>query len=161
MTEKEMLAAMQTMLSPIGERLDRMEATANEQFAAIDERFASIDERFTAIDERFTAIDERFDSIDERFASIDERFASIDERFDRMEASTNERFDSMEIEIRRTRVLVEHQDHKISLVAEQYGDIAKKLDQISETSELKGRVRTLERVVENHSEQIAQLKKAN
>jgi len=87
---------------------------------------------------------------------IYEQLDSMDSRFDSM----NGRLDRIEEDNRQTRVLVEHLDHNISLVAEQYTDIAKKLESISDVPELRGRVRTLERVVASHTDQINGLKKA-
>lgn len=40
--------------------------------------------------------------------------------------------EKLETEVRRTRMLVEQQDHKISLIAEQYTDIAEKLDKAND-----------------------------
>jgi len=67
-------------------------------------------------------------------------------------------------DIRHTRMLVEQQDHKISLIAEQYTDIAEKLDKANDRAaqidELRDRVRTLETVVRNHTVSIKELRKA-
>ena len=58
-------------------------------------------------------------------------------------------------DIRYTRMLVEQQDHKISLIAEQYTDIAEKLDKANDRAaqidDVRDRLRTLETVVMNHT----------
>jgi len=91
-------------------------------------------------------------------SDIAKRFDSMDKRMDSMETKINaleESQGNIYAEIRRTHVMVEHQDHNISLIAEQYGDIAKKLDKANERAaqveDLQDRVRTLETVVMNHT----------
>lgn len=63
-----------------------------------------------------------------------------------------------------TRMLVEQQDHKISLIAEQYTDIAEKLDKANDRAaqidDMRDRLRTLETVVMNHTAAIKELRKA-
>ena len=61
-------------------------------------------------------------------------------------------------DIRYTRMLVEQQDHKISIIAEQYTDIAEKLDKANDRAaqidDVRDRLRTLETVVMNHTAAI-------
>jgi len=72
-----------------------------------------------------------------------------------------ERVTQVEDDTRHTRVLIEQNvNRKVDLVVEQYGDIARKLDRVHEIDELRDRVRTLERVVTDHTDQIQSLKKA-
>ena len=67
-------------------------------------------------------------------------------------------------DVRHTRMLMEKQEHHVRLIAEQYDDIAKKLDKANEKAaqidDLKDRVRTLEAVVRNHTVAIQELRKA-
>ena len=67
-------------------------------------------------------------------------------------------------DIRYTRMLVEQQDHKISIIAEQYTDIAEKLDKANDRAaqidDVRDRLRTLETVVMNHTAAIKELRKA-
>ena len=67
-------------------------------------------------------------------------------------------------DIRYTRMLVEQQDHKISIIAEQYTDIAEKLDKANDRAaqidDVRNRLRTLETVVMNHTAAIKELRKA-
>ena len=67
-------------------------------------------------------------------------------------------------DIRYTRMLVEQQDHKISLIAEQYTDIAEKLDKANDRAaqidDVRDRLRTLETVVMYHTAAIKELRKA-
>lgn len=74
--------------------------------------------------------------------------------------ATNERLDKVEQETRHTRVLIENQDHKIQLIAEQHSEIIEKLSVTREVDSLKGRVSTLEGTVKTHTTQIMELKKA-
>lgn len=87
---------------------------------------------------------------------INDRLDTMNKRFDKIEQNMLE----VKEEGRQTRVIAEHLDHNISLVAEQYTDIAKKLEAVSDVPNLRDRVRTLERVAENHTDQINELKKA-
>ncbi len=84
----------------------------------------------------------------------------INDRLQALEKGQEE----LRTETRHTRVLVEHQDHNIQLIAEQYGDIAKKLDKANERAaqveDLQDRVKTLENVVMNHTAAIKELRKA-
>lgn len=66
----------------------------------------------------------------------------------------------LETENRHTRVLLEKQEHNISLIAEQYGDIAQKLERVREMDDLRDRVQTLEAVARNHSARLRELDKA-
>ena len=67
-------------------------------------------------------------------------------------------------DIRYTRMLVEQQDHKISIIAEQYTDIAEKLDKANDRAaqidDMRDRLRTLETVVMNHTAVLKDLRKA-
>lgn len=72
----------------------------------------------------------------------------------------NARLDKIEEETRHTRVLIENQDHKINLIAEQHSEIIEKLSVTKEVDSLKGRVSTLEGTVKTHTAQITELKKA-
>ena len=92
--------------------------------------------------EELEPINNRLDDIDPKFDTVQQEIAGIKE------------------DVRQTRVLVEHQDHKISLIAEQYGEIARKLERVRDVDELKDRVRVLERIVANHSDEIKELKQA-
>ena len=68
--------------------------------------------------------------------------------------------EKLETDVRHTRVLLEKQEHNVSLIAEQYGDIALKLERVREIDDLRDRVRTLETVVRNHSAKQRELDKA-
>ena len=72
--------------------------------------------------------------------------------------------EKLETEVRRARMLVEQQDHKISLIAEQYTDIAEKLDKANDRAaqidDMRDRLRTLETVVMNHTAVLKDLRKA-
>lgn len=91
---------------------------------------------------------------------VDAKLQPINDRLQALEQGQEE----LRTEMRHTRVLVEHQNHDIQLIAEQYGDIAKKLDKANERAaqvdDLKDRVRTLETVVMNHTAAIKELRKA-
>ena len=74
------------------------------------------------------------------------------------------RLDNVEADARHTRMLVEQQDHKTSLIAEQYTGIAEKLDKANDRAaqldDMRDRVRTLETIVMNHTAAIKALRRA-
>lgn len=98
--------------------------------------------------------------IDARFESMENRFESMENRQEKVETRLENLYDEM----LQTRILVEKQDHNIRLIAEQYGDIAKKLDKVNEKTaqieDLQDRVRALETVVISHTTMLKELKKA-
>ena len=67
-------------------------------------------------------------------------------------------------DIRYTRMLIEKQEHNVQLIAEQYTDIAEKLDKANDRAaqldDMRTRLRTLEAVVMNHTAAIRELRKA-
>ena len=77
-------------------------------------------------------------------------------RFDKMDA----RMDKIETDTRQTRILVEQQQHQIQLIAEQYGNIAEKLDRVESLYSLRDRVQVLENIVMSMNAEIKVLKKA-
>lgn len=88
--------------------------------------------------------------------TVKEELAPVNARLDGMD----KRFDGLETNVRQTRVLVEQQEHNIRLIAEQYTSIATKLERVNEIDELRDDVRTLKRVVRNHTERLDELSKA-
>lgn len=92
----------------------------------------------------------------EDLQQIAELLQPINDRLQALEKGQEE----LRTEMRHTRVLVEHQDHNIQLIAEQYGDISVKLERVNEIDELRDRVRTLETVARNHTVAIKELRKA-
>lgn len=87
---------------------------------------------------------------------MDAKLQPINDRLQALEQGQEE----LRTEMRHTRVMVEHQDHNIQLIAEQYGDISAKLERVNEIDELRDRVRTLETVARNHTAAIKELRKA-
>ena len=67
-------------------------------------------------------------------------------------------------DIRYTRMLIEKQEHNVQLIAEQYTDIAEKLDKANDRAaqldDMRTRLRTLETVVMNNTAAIKELRKA-
>ena len=62
----------------------------------------------------------------------------------------------------RLEVLMEHDIPKqINLLAEGHANILERLPEAEEIDSLRSRVRTLERVITNHTEEINRLKQAN
>ena len=87
----------------------------------------------------------------------------VNERLEKLEDGQKKLKDGqekLEAENRYTRILLEKQEHNIALIAEQYGDIALKLERVREIDDLRDRVRTLETVVRNHSAKLRELSKA-
>lgn len=72
--------------------------------------------------------------------------------------SLKDDLENVKEDVRHTRMLVEHQDHKISLIAEQHSDIIAKLKKVDEVDGLKDRVMNLERVTMVHTDEIQKLK---
>jgi hypothetical protein len=70
----------------------------------LDRRFDTVDQRFDAVDRKFDAIDRKFEAIDRKFEAIDGKFGAIDRKVDD--------------KVGEVRVLLEHLDTKIQLVAE-------------------------------------------
>lgn len=106
-----------------------------------------------------TDIDARFESMENRQGKLEARFESMENRQEKVETRLENLYDEM----LQTRILVEKQDHNIRLIAEQYGDIAKKLDKVNEKTaqieDLQDRVRALETVVISHTTMLKELKK--
>ena len=87
----------------------------------------------------------------------------VNGRLEKLEAGQKKLKDGqekLEAENRYTRILLEKQEHNIALIAEQYGDIALKLERVREIDDLRDRVRTLETVVRNRSAKLRELDKA-
>lgn len=72
--------------------------------------------------------------------------------------------EKLEADVRHTRMLMEKQEHNVRLIAEQYTDIAEKLDKANDRAaqmdDFRIRLRTLETVVMNHTAAIKELRKA-
>lgn len=84
----------------------------------------------------------------------------IDAKLERQSQEFNGRFDKLEQDVRDTRILIEGNVMRdIHLIAEQHADIIERLDAIADYGETKGRVSTLEHVVQSHSEDIKELQK--
>ena len=87
--------------------------------------------------------------LDERLKPIEERTQRIEERTQRIEERTQ-----------RLEVLLENDiPRDIHLIAEQHTDIIEKLDAISDYGDTKGRVSTLENVVQSHTDDLKELQK--
>ena len=81
---------------------------------------------------------------------------SLEARQEKLES----RQEKLETDVRHMHILLERQEHNISLIAEQYGDIAKKLERVHEIDDLRDRVQTLETVARHHSAKLRELDKA-
>lgn len=101
---------------------------------------------------------------------MDVKLQPIANRLDKLEAgmekleARQDKLETMQEQLategRHTRVLLEKQEHNISLIAEQYGDIALKLERVREIDDLRDRVQTLETVARNHSARLRELDRA-
>jgi len=56
---------------------DALEQVVFPKFDNIDKKFENIDNRFNKIDERFNKIDDRFNMIDEKFSVVDEKLDNL------------------------------------------------------------------------------------
>lgn len=77
------------------------------------------------------------------------------EDLQQISALMQEQLAPLKDDIRQTRVLVEQQQHQIQLIAEQYTDIAEKLDKANERAaqmdDFQTRLRAVELAVMRHS----------
>lgn len=137
MTSEQILQAMQTMILPIHTQLNR-----------IDGRLDRLDARMDELEECMNGLEHQINRSDERMDGLEGQIGRLDGRVDHMQQ-----------DIRRTRVLVEDQDHKISLIAEQHSETAVLLDKVGQIDELRGRASTLEHVVADHTTELLELKK--
>ena len=96
----------------------------------------------------------------EKLEAGQERLEARQEKLEAGQERLEARQEKLEAEGRYTRVLLEKQEHNISLIAEQYGDIAQKLERVREIDDLRDRVQTLETVARDHSARLRQLDKA-
>ena len=112
------------------------------------------------IAELLQPISDRLQALEKGQERFEARFESLESRQEKVETRLENLYDEM----LQTRILVEKQDHNIRLIAEQYGDIAKKLDKVNEKTaqieDLQDRVRALETVVISHTTMLKELKKA-
>lgn len=88
--------------------------------------------------------------------SLEARQEKLESRQEKLES----RQEKLETDVRHMHILLERQEHNISLIAEQYGDIAKKLERVHEIDDLRDRVQTLETVARRHSAKLRELDKA-
>lgn len=78
-----------------------------------------------------------------QMTAMQQRMDGMGARMDTMQGQ----LDRVEKEARSARILAEENGHKIQLVAEQYTDIATKLERVDQLCSLRDRVQVLERVV--------------
>jgi chromosome segregation ATPase len=81
------------------------------RFDTVDQRFDTVDQRFEAIDRKFEAIDRKFEAIDGKFEALDGKFEALDGKFEAIDRKVDDK-------VGEVRVLLEHLDTKIQLVAE-------------------------------------------
>ena len=98
--------------------------------------------------------------IAELLKPIHEELADLKDGQKQLEADVSQ----LKTDARHTRILIENQEHNIRLIAEQYGDIAEKLDKANDRAaqldDMRERLRTLETVVMNHTAALKELRKA-
>lgn len=89
--------------------------------------------------------------MDAKLLPVTKRLDLMDARLDRMEGDIT----TLKDDTRQSRVLAEHMQHQIQLIAEQYGDIAEKLDKANERAaqmdDFQTRLRAVELAVMRHS----------
>lgn len=134
-----------TALQPVNDRLERLEA-GQKSLEAGQKSLEAGQKRLEAGQK----------SLEARQESLEAGQKSLEARQESLEA----RQESLEAVVRHTRVLLEKQEHNISLIAEQYGDVAKKLERVREIDDLRDRVQTLETVARHHSAKLRELDKA-
>ncbi len=86
--------------------------------------------------------------------------AKLESRQEKLESG----FRDMQNALRHTQIIVEDQNKKISLIAEQHGSIIEKLDRLEQRTarndDLRDRVETLEFIAKEHAVKLRELAKA-
>ena len=105
-------------------------------------------------------ITKQLDGVEQRLGGVEQRIGGLDQRLGGVE----QRMEGLETDVRYTRVLVEKQQHQIQVIAEQYGDIAAKLDKANDRAaqmdDLRERLRTAELTIMQHTAILQGLAKA-
>lgn len=91
-----------------------------------------------------------------QMTAMQQRMDGVGARMDTMQGQ----LDRVEKEARSARILAEENGHKIQLVAEQYTDIAAKLERVDQLCSLRDRVQVLERVVMDLNARMKERNKA-
>ena len=141
-----------TALQPVNDRLERLEAGQK----SLEAGQKSLEAGQKRLEAGQKSLEARQESLEAGQKSLEAGQKSLEARQESLEA----RQESLEAVVRHTRVLLEKQEHNISLIAEQYGDVAKKLERVREIDDLRDRVQTLETVARRHSAKLRELDKA-
>lgn len=93
-------------------------------------------------------------------AKLEAGQAKLESRQEKLESG----FRDMQNALRHTQIIVEDQNKKISLIAEQHGSIIEKLDRLEQRTarndDLRDRVETLEFIAKEHAVKLRELAKA-
>lgn len=112
------------------------------------------------MDAKLAPITERLDRMDVRLGGVDARLDHVESDIAGMKGDIA----TLKDVTRQTRVLIEQQQHSIQLIAEQYGDIAEKLDKANERAaqmdDFSTRLRAVEMAVMRHNAILQNLQKA-
>ena len=117
-------------------------------------------ESLIAGQERLEAGQKSLEARQEKLESRQERLEAGQKSLEARQEKLESRQEKLETDVRHMHILLERQEHNISLIAEQYGDIAKKLERVHEIDDLRDRVQTLETVARRHSAKLRELDKA-
>lgn len=112
-------------------------------------------------------ITKQLDGVEQRIGGLDQRLSGMEQCIDGLDqrlGGVEQRMEGLETDVRYTRVLVEKQQHQIQVIAEQYGDIAAKLDKANDRAaqmdDLRERLRTAELTIMQHTAILQGLAKA-
>lgn len=116
------------------------------------------------INERLDGVDRRLDGMNKRLNSMDGRLEAVEDRIGGMEnelADVKGRATHVEADTSRMKLLMEHDIPKqINILAEGHVAIIERLPEADELDGIRSRVRALEHVVTEHTDEIATLKRA-
>ena len=142
MTREEMQALRDMMREEIGTAIQPI----TKQLDGVEQRLGGVEQRIGGLDQRLSGMEQCIDGLDQRLGGVEQRM------------------EGLETDVRYTRVLVEKQQHQIQVIAEQYGDIAAKLDKANDRAaqmdDLRERLRTAELTIMQHTAILQGLAKA-
>lgn len=111
-------------------------------------------------DKRFEALEAGQAKLEAGQAKLEDRQIKLEDRQTTLENVVCQLQDS----VRHTQILIENQDKKINLIAEQHCSIVEKLDALAaetnKNNDLRDRVETLEFITKEHAEKLRKLAKA-
>lgn len=124
-------------ITQLGQSMQAMQQNMQSMQQSMQEQFSGVNNRLDSMDKRLTAVEDHIGGMEADLADVKDRTG-------------------------RVELLLEHDIPKqINLLAEGHSAILERLPEADELDGIHSRVRTLERVVAEHTSQINTLKQAN